>query len=151
MAIRVTMKTKLTQFIPATIVLAGIAFAPISYWCMYSNGVCYGTWVSHIYQYFTSPIYSFSLFLLPIALIIAFVPRHIFSSWLKLVAWALPPAFIFIALTTVNWMGIGLNLFPFYRDDAARLAGQIFSGMSIILIIWKYMVARHRSPKAPSY
>jgi len=39
-----------------------------------------------------------------------------------------------------------MDFFPFYRDDAARLAGQVFTGVSIILIAWKFIAARcHQS------
>lgn len=136
------MKKRNIQFVPILIALVGVASAPVSYWCTYSNGMCYGTWVSHVYQYFTNPLYNFSLYFSPIALILIFVPRHIFVSWLKFALWALPLSFIFIVTTPVNWTGIGLDLFPFYRDDAARLAGQAFAVMSALLVVWKYIVAR---------
>ncbi len=132
------MKTKIIQFIPALFTLLGFSFAPISYWCIYSNGYCYATWVHQIYPYFTNPLYNFSLFLLPIVIILAFVSREIFKSWLKLVVWAIPLAIIFIAMTPV----VDTSLLPFSRDDAARLAGQVFSAISLLLILWKWFSLR---------
>ena len=35
-----------------------------------------------------------------------------------------------------------MDFFPFYRDDAARLAGQVFAVASPILITWKYFAIR---------
>ncbi len=37
-----------------------------------------------------------------------------------------------------------MDFFPFYRDDAARLAGEVFAAASLILIIWKWFAARRR-------
>jgi hypothetical protein len=37
-----------------------------------------------------------------------------------------------------------MDLFPFYRDDAARLAGEVFAGVSLLLIIWKSLAARRQ-------
>lgn len=133
---------KSTQAIPFSIALLGFVLAPISYWCIYSNGYCYATWIHYIYPYFINPLYNFSLTFLPIALILAFVPRSIFNSWLKFVAWAIPLSIIFTALIPVSSSGAYLDLFPFYRDDAARLAGQAFTAVSLILIAWKYLATR---------
>lgn len=133
---------RFTQTIPFLLALLGFGFAPTSYWCIYSNGYCYASWVHQIYQYFTNPLYNFSLFSLPIALILTFVPRSIFNSWLKLAAWAIPLLVLFIAVTPVNFTGLGMDFFPFYRDDAARLAGEVFAGISLVLIIWKSIAAR---------
>jgi hypothetical protein len=131
------MKNKLVQTIPLLTILLGLASAPVSYWCIYSNGYCYATWVHHIYPYFTNPFYSFSLFLLPIAVVFVFITRNIFNSWLKFAIWAIPLVIIFIALTPVSFTGLGMDFFPFYRDDAARLAGEVFSSISLILIIYR--------------
>ena len=91
----------------------------------------------------TYPLYFFSLFSLPIVIVLAFVPREIFKSWLKLAAWAIPLAIIFIASTPV----IDTSLLPFSRSDAARLAGGVFSATSLVLIIWKYFSPRRAMNK----
>lgn len=139
------MKTKITQFVPTLFVLAVISFRYFSQWCILTNSLCYGTWVHNIYNYVTSPLYFFALYFLPLAIILVFIPRSIFNSWLKFAVWALPLALIFTATTSVNWTGIGINFFPFYRDDAARLAGGVFAAASLILIIWKSFAARRES------
>lgn len=92
-----------------------------------------------------SPLLIFALFFLPLAIILIFVPRTVFKSWLRFAVWALPLAFIYIALTPVTSHGF-MDFFPFYRDDAARLASEIFSVVSLILIIWKWFSLR-RSAK----
>ena len=79
---------------------------------------------------------------MPVAIILMVVSRSIFNSWLKLAAWMIPLSVLFIAVTPVNFTGIGIDFFPFYRDDAARLAGGVFAGVSLVLITWKFIAAR---------
>ena len=122
--------------------LFAIGFGNFSQWCATEGQMCFRTAIDRMIPEFTYPLYFFALFFLPLALILIFVPRHIFVSWLKFALWALPLSFIFIMTTPVNWTGIGLDLFPFYRDDAARLAGQAFAVISALLVVWKYIVAR---------
>ena len=137
------MKNKLSQSIPFLFTLFGIIFAPVSYWCVYSNKYCYGSWIHNIYQYFTNPLYNFSIYFLPIAIILIFVSRSTFNSWLKLAVWVLPVSFIYIATTHVTSSAF-MDPFPFYRDDAARLAGTAFSLASLLLVIWKYIASRQK-------
>lgn len=131
------MKTKITQLIPVTLALLAIGFRYSSNWCIDVLYTCYGTWVHWISLSITKPLYFFALYSLPVAIILAFVSREIFKSWLKFAAWALPLVVIYIWTTPVSstaWM----DLFPFYRDDAARLAGQVFLAISLALIVWKW-------------
>jgi len=133
------MKNKIIQFIPAILALLAVGFRYFSNWCIDSASFCYGTWVHQISLSLIKPLYNFALFLLPIAVVAAFVPREIFSSWFKFAMWALPLAIIFIALTPVS-SNAYMDFFPFYRDDAARLSGQIFSGFSLLVIIYRSIV-----------
>ncbi len=127
------MKPKITQFIPVILALLAIGFRYFSVWCIFTVRTCYGTSIDHISLTVTKPLFYFSLFLLPITIILAFVPRSIFISWLKLAAWAIPLSILYIAMTPV----IDNSLLPFQRDDAARLAGGVFAGVSLLLIIWR--------------
>ncbi|MFZ2500539.1 MAG: hypothetical protein WAW90_00955 [Minisyncoccia bacterium] len=136
------MKTKITQSIPALLTLLVVGFSQFSLWCSDLGNLCYRTWIDSIFLDVINPLYFFSLYFLPIAIILIFVPRHVFNSWLKLAVWALPLAFIFIATTDVSWSGIGINFFPFYRDDAARLSAEIFTSLSILLVVWKLIANR---------
>lgn len=133
------MKTKITQFIPVLLALLVIGFSYFSQWCTSTGQICFRTVLDRMIPEITYPLYFFAFFLLPIAIILVFIPRTIFNSWLKFAVWAIPLAIIFIALTPVSFTGLGLDFFPFYRDDAARLAGQVFSAISLILIIWKFI------------
>ena len=135
------MKNKLIQFIPAIVALVFVGFRYFSQWCIGEGHVCFRTFLDSTYLRTIYPLFSFSIFFLPVVIILAFVPRHAFNAWLKFSVWALPLASIYIAMTPVwdsSWL-------PFARDDAARLAGEVFSGVSLILIIWKIIALRRKS------
>ena len=132
------MKTKLIQSIPASLALLAVGFLYFSQWCILKSPSCYGTWIHHIYDGITSPAYFFSLYLLPLALILIFVPKTVFKSWLKLAAWAVPLLLIFISTQPV----FPQQILSTDRDDTARLAGEIFTVLSLILIAWKYYASR---------
>ena len=136
------MKTRLTQSIPTVLTLAAVGFSHFSLWCTGSGHLCYRTWLDSIFVDIINPLYFFALYLLPIAVILMFVPRNTFNSWLKFAVWAIPLSAIFIATTPVNWTGIGMDFFPFYRDDAARFAAEVFTVVTLIIIAWKYIVSR---------
>lgn len=68
----------------------------------------------------------------------------IFGAWLKFAVWAIPLSILYIWATPVNSNSF-MDLFPFYRDDAARLAGVLFTIASLLLILWKWFSARRRN------
>ena len=130
------MKNKITQFIPVIFALLVVGFSYFSQWCSGTGQICFRTLIDQMIPEITYPLYFFAIFFLPIAIILVFVRREIFNSWFKFAAWALPLIFIYIAMTPV-WDSTFL---PFTRDDAARLSSQIFSVVSLIIIIYKFVV-----------
>jgi len=135
------MKNKIIQSIPVVLTLLVIGFRYFSNWCIDSIPSCYGSWIHQTFQYTTSPLYIFAICFVLVALILVFIPRQIFISWLKFAVWALPLLFIFVAIQPVN----ATHILSTNRDDAARLVGEIFAGVSLILIIWKWFVARRQN------
>ena len=123
--------------------MLAIGFRYLSNWCIDFSS-CYGTWVSHVVLSFTKPLYFFALYSLPLAIILIFVSRTIFNSWLKFAVWFVPLLVLYMASVPTNWTGMGIDLFPFYRDDAARWAAGYLTVASLVLIIWKYFKA-HRA------
>lgn len=93
------------------------------------------------------PLFDFSVWVLLSVALMAFLSEKIFKSWLRFAMWAIPFLVLFIATTTVSGSRMGINFFPFYRDDAARLAGGVFAAASLVLIIWKWFAARGESVK----
>ncbi|HFC11118.1 MAG TPA: hypothetical protein ENJ75_02975 [Candidatus Kaiserbacteria bacterium] len=143
------MKTKIVQFIPVLGTLLAIGFLYFSRWCTETISSCYGSWMDHIYFYFTQPSYFFALYSLPLAIVLIFVSRAVFKSWLKLAVWLLPLAFISVALTnTTSSQGLGMDLFPYTRDDAARQMAEIVTVISFLLIAWKYFKAHRANTRA---
>ncbi len=141
------MKKRIVQWTPTALVLFIIGFRYFSQWCLLTIPTCHKTWIHGLYFTIINPTFSFAIFFVPIAIILIFVSRQIFNSWLKLTAWMLPLLIIYIAMTPVSWTGIGLNLFPFYRDDAAHGAGALFAAVSLLFIIWKYFSLRRHTFK----
>jgi hypothetical protein len=138
------MKAKLVQIIPAVIALLAIGFNYFSIWCIFTNRACYGTTIDHIGLSITQPAYFFALYFLIAAIIAIFIPRPVFNSWVNFSIWAVVLAIIFMATQPVYSTQI---IFATDRDSAARLSGQIFAGISLILIIWKSIAARRKSVK----
>jgi len=137
------MKTKIIQFIPALIALVIICFRLFSQWCIVTSSLCYGTWIHQIYLEVTNPFFYFTVLLLPVTIVLVFIPQSIFNSLLKLAVWMVPLSIIFIVLTPDSNPGAYMDFFPFYRDDAARLAGGVFAVASLILIIWRALRSAH--------
>ncbi len=139
------MKNKIIQLIPTTLIIMIVVFSYFSQWCSGTGQICYGSLIDRMIPEITYPAYFFALYILPIAITLIFVSRTVFNSWFKLAVLVLPLLFIFVATTPVNWTGIGLNLFPFYRDDAARVAGGFFTVVSLLFIAWRYFSLRRSS------
>lgn len=139
------MNTRIIRLAPAFLVLFVISFRYFSQWCITAEQACFRTWLDRIYLYVTNPVFYFAVFFLPIAVILAIVSREMFKSWLKFAVWAIPLTFVFIALTPDSNPGAYIDFYPFYRDDAARLAGGLFAALSALLILWKYIALRRKS------
>ncbi len=138
------MNSRVTQIIPAVLALAVIGFRYYSQWCITASLTCYGAWEHWIYLGVTSPTFFFSVYFAPIALLLIFIPKAIFKSWLKFAAWALPLAFLDIASTPVYGAMQGFGMMPSGpgRDDAARSDGQLFLIISLIIIVFGFIRAR---------
>lgn len=132
------MKTKIIQFVPLILAILTIGFRYFGLWCTEVGNLCYRTWLDRTFLEITNPLDSFARYFLVASLVIIFIPREIFKSWLKLAVWMIPLSIIYIASTPV----IDTSLIPFSRDDAARLAGGVFAVISLILITWKYFSSR---------
>lgn len=135
------MKTKAIQLIPTTLALMGVCFHYFSRWCILSSLSCYGTWVHQMYNYVTSPLYFFALYSLPLAIVLVFVSHKLFKSWLKLAVWLVPLLLLFIATQPVAPQ----SFMSTNRDDAARLAAELLTVVSLIKLIlpwWKSRTLR---------
>ena len=136
------MKTRIVQFIPVLVTLLVIVFRYFSQWCIGIDHTCFRTFLDRIYLFVINPLFYFAVFFLPAAIILTFTSREIFKSWFKFARFAIPLFIIFVILIPDSSPNTYMDFFPFYRDDAARLAGAVFAGASFVLIIWKWFSAR---------
>ncbi len=123
---------KLIQVIPAVLALLVIGFSYFSQWCIHDGGICFRTWLDRTYLYTISPLHFFSLYFLPIAIIVIFVRREVFISWFNFAICAVVLAIIFMSTQQVY-----PPMFSTGRDDSAILSGQVFAVISLIVIIWR--------------
>ena len=84
-----------------------------------------------------NPLFIFSPWILLTVIVAAFFSDGIFKSWFYFALWTIPLAVVFIVATHVSTNAY-IDFFPFYRDDAARLVGEVFAGVSLTLVIWKW-------------
>ena len=130
------MKNKIIQFIPAILALLAIGFRYFGIWCVYSVNACYGGPIHQMFPYIITPLFLFALAFLPIAIILAFVSRVVFQSWLRLATWFVPLSLVIIFITPVtsnSWMPI----FFVSREDMAWATGGLFAVISLVLILWR--------------
>jgi|SRR3989344_8659388 len=138
------MKTKIIQIVPAIFAFLAVGLRYFSNWCIDSIPSCYGTWLHSITFIITRPLYFYALSLLPITIILAFVPRTIFQSWLRLAAWLVPVSLVAIFITPVtsnSWM----PLYFVSREEMAWYLGLFFAAASLVLIIYKTLAARRNA------
>ncbi len=142
------MKNKIIQTVPSILAIAGIVSVYISNWCIDDLRTCYGTYVHQIALTFTKPLYFFSLYTLPLAIVLIFVSRRVFNSWLKLAWWAIPLAVLHITQTDVSSVGF---MFSYVRDDAARFTASFLTVASLVYIgIQAYCLRRYTGDQVES-
>lgn len=132
------MKSKQVQLLPLLVVLFMVGFSRFSLWCTTTGGPCSDGWLDHVFIGLINPLYFFALCLIPLTILLVFVRREAFTAWLKFALWAIPLTGVFVASVRVS-SGSFFEAFPFYRDDAARLAAIVFSLVSLCVIGWKYL------------
>ncbi len=135
------MKTKIVQFIPAMIVFLVVSIRYVGLWCVYSVSVCYGGLIHQMFPYIITPLFLFGLSFLPIAIVLAFVSRTVFQSWLRLATWFVPLSLFIIFITPVtsnSWMPI----FFVSREEISWYLGVLFALISLVLILWKWFTSR---------
>jgi hypothetical protein len=145
------MKSKIIQIIPVLLALVIIGFAHFSQWCAGTTHSCHWPVIDQMIPYITYPLYFFALYSLPITIVLVCIRRDLFNSWFKFSLLALPLSILYIANTDVTSGGAYFVLFPFYRDDAARLAAEVFTAVSLALIIFKTVLPKIRESYRKKY
>lgn len=93
------------------------------------------------------PLYLFSLFSIPAVLLLPIVKKRVFDTWLRFaIVWIILSVIVIgsTATSTNAWFSI----VDFVREDAARIMGVLFSGLSLFLLAWQtYMPKKVREAK----
>ncbi len=125
------------KFIPLFVVLFGLGLRHLALWCIYGISACPVTNFFHaFFLELINPLYTFSLIALLPALILTFVTRSTFITWLKFAMWWLPPSAILIAITpstSNSWM----PLFFIGKDTVTLVMAGLFTAISLVIIVWK--------------
>ena len=121
--------------IPFVIFLAILILVPILYSCADTltcslRGLIWSSTFTIL-----DPIFVFTQWAIISSILVFFSKKETFRSWLKLAVWAIPLALVFIFITPVSSSAY-MDFFPFYRDDAARLAGGLFAVASLVLLLF---------------
>lgn len=134
------------QIYPLALTGLAILFGYFAGRCGISGGSCFfSTYFNgHVFT-ILEPLYIFSLFSIPAVTFLPIVKERVFNTWLRF-------AFVWILLSTVviawasepssSWF----QIIRFAGEDAARLMGTLFSGLSLFLLAWQtYMPKRVRN------
>lgn len=93
------------------------------------------------------PLWVFSLFSIPAVLLLPIVKKRVFDTWLRFaIVWIILSVIVIgsTATSTNAWF----SMVDFVREDAARIMGILFSGLSLFLLAWqKYMPKKVREAK----
>lgn len=129
---------KIKHTIPLCVVVFFVFLRYFASWCIDSSGICYGSWLHHIFPYFIKPAYLYALAILPLAISLLFVSSAIFKSWLKFAVRWIPLSVLIIALAPVtsnSWM----SLYEFVKEDATWMMGSLFVMVSVGIIFGKLL------------
>lgn len=82
------------------------------------------------------PLWVFSLFSIPAVLLLPIVKKRVFDTWLRFaIVWIILSVIVIgsTATSTNAWFSI----VDLVREDAARIMGILFSGLSLFLLAWQ--------------
>ncbi len=134
------MRQKLTQGFPFVIGAAAFLAQAFARNCISVVCSMKALLVPFAFTVFT-PLYWFSLISLFPLLILIFVPKNVFRTWLRFaIPWVILSA-ILIAITPTYNGGL-FPIYSFVTEDMAKLTGGIFAVVTLILIAWKSWAVR---------
>lgn len=94
-----------------------------------------------------NPLLVFSLWMLGASFISSFLKKKAYRTWLKFAGIGVLLSLFFVAVTPTHSPYL-FDFFPFYRTDAARVAGMLFTIGTIVVVGWKYWTLRRAGKKA---
>jgi len=139
------MKTKITQTIPAVLALILIAFSYFGYGCAEAKQCFAASFFWDNTFSLLEPIKIYGLFIFIPSIVVIFVEKEVFNSWLRLATWLVPISALIIFVTPVtsnSWM----PLYFISREEVAWYLGILFATLSLLLITWKFIALRRNRP-----
>lgn len=136
---------RLKQFLPLVFFCLAIPLGYFSGKCGVSSSCLYSVYFhEYVFSVF-EPIYLFSLYSIPAVLLLPIVKKGVFDVWLRFAtAWIILS--IIIIASTPTYSHSWFPVYEFVREDAAKLMGILFSGISLFIIAWQsYRSRRTRS------
>lgn len=138
---------RLEQSLPllVTAILALVSYAG-SFCGVYESCIFWSQLYDLVFTIF-DPVYIFALFSIPAVLLLPIVKKRVFDIWLRFaIVWIILSVIVIgsTATSTNAWFSI----VDFVREDAARIMGILFSGLSLFLLAWQtYMPKKVREAK----
>lgn len=138
---------RLKQFLPLALIGLAILFGYFAGRCGINSSCFLSSYFHKTTFSVLEPLYIFSLFSLPAVLLLPIVKKRIFDTWLRFaLVWIILSVMVIgsTATSTNAWFSI----VDFVREDAARIMGILFSGLSLFLLAWHtYMPKKIREAK----
>ena len=126
----------LVRYIPLFLVVAAIGLDRFAVNCLNTESCGLASLIWPIFFTVIKPLYIYSLVFGLVAVILIFIKRNVFMSWLYFAAWWLPLSAVLIALTP-TWSNSWFDLYPLVKEDMALYTASLFTAISLILIVWK--------------
>lgn len=135
------------QFLPPVVICLAIPLGYFSSWCgVYSSCPFWSYFYDYAFTVF-KPLWVFSLFSVPAVILIPIVKERVFKTWARF-------AFVWVLLSflVIAWASepssSWFQIIRFGGEDAARIMGILFSGLSLFLLAWQtYMPKKVREAK----
>ncbi|MDQ1299637.1 MAG: hypothetical protein QG636_305 [Patescibacteria group bacterium] len=125
---------RLKQFLPLALTGLAILFGYFAGRCGISGGSCFFSAYFNDYVFSVlEPLYIFSLYSVPAVFLLPIVKERVFKTWLRFATvWIILSVIVIssTATSSQSWFPI----YEFIREDAAKVMGVLFSGLSLILL-----------------
>jgi hypothetical protein len=138
---------RIERFLPIVVIAVCLFFGYSAMLCGVSPECELANFLNDYSFTIFKPLWVFSLFSIPAVLLLPVVKKRVFDAWLRFaIVWIILSVVVIgsTATSTNAWFSI----IDFVREDAARIMGILFSGLSLFLLAWQtYMPKKVREAK----
>lgn len=132
------------SWVPLTIILSLFGLIKLSYICADNISCIFRSQIWSITFKILSPVSIFCLYSIPLAIVLIFIQKNVFKSWLRFAAWWIPLSILLVAITpeTGN-QAISYSSVINYANTAKFMA-ILFTIISLGIIGWKTFVSKNK-------